>query len=85
MIRRFIISVALLVTELRAAPPPVILISVDTLRADHLSSFGYTHLRTPNIDSFAQGGTLYANIDGALWTCNDVTGCASVPLMISFP
>src|SRR3990172_8055746 len=37
-------------------PPPVILISVDTLRADHLSSYGYRRQRTPNIDSLAQGG-----------------------------
>jgi len=45
-----------------AVPPsrvPVILISLDTLRADHLSSYGYTKLRTPHIDSFAQGGTLF--------------------------
>ena len=37
-----------------AARPPVILISIDTLRADHLSSYGYTKIRTPNIDSFAE-------------------------------
>ncbi len=33
---------------------PVILISIDTLRADHLSAYGYRRIRTPNIDSFAQ-------------------------------
>jgi arylsulfatase A-like enzyme/Tfp pilus assembly protein PilF len=43
-------------------PPPVILISVDTLRADHLSCYGYTHLQTPHIDSLARGGTLFAAI-----------------------
>jgi choline-sulfatase len=37
---------------------PVILISVDTLRADHLSCYGYRRLETPAIDSIAQGGTL---------------------------
>ena len=42
--------------------PAVILISVDTLRADHLSCYGYTGLRTPHIDSLAQGGTLFAEI-----------------------
>ncbi|MFB3924355.1 MAG: sulfatase-like hydrolase/transferase [Terriglobia bacterium] len=44
------------------APPPVILISVDTLRADRLSSYGYKRLRTPNIDALAQGGTLFSQV-----------------------
>jgi arylsulfatase A-like enzyme/Flp pilus assembly protein TadD len=44
-------------------PPPVILISVDTLRADHLGCYGYTRLRTPHIDSLARGGTLFAEIN----------------------
>ena len=43
-------------------PPPVILISVDTLRADHLSCYGYSRLRTPHINSLARGGTLFAEI-----------------------
>lgn len=43
------------------AKPPVILISIDTLRADHLSAYGYRAVQTPNIDSFAEHGTLYAN------------------------
>ena len=46
-----------------AEPASVILISIDTLRADHLSSYGYPGIRTPNIDSFAQGGTLFRNIE----------------------
>jgi choline-sulfatase len=37
----------------------VILISIDTLRADHLSAYGYRRIRTPNIDSFADSGTLF--------------------------
>jgi choline-sulfatase len=40
-------------------PTPVILISIDTLRADHLSAYGYRRISTPNIDSFAQQGTLF--------------------------
>ena len=44
-----------------AAPPstPIILISVDTLRADHLGVYGYRRARTPNIDSFAAHGTVF--------------------------
>jgi arylsulfatase A-like enzyme len=45
------------------APPSVILISIDTLRADHLSSYGYTKIRTPQIDSFAQGGTIFTQAE----------------------
>lgn len=45
-----------------AAPPSVILISIDTLRADHLSAYGYTKIQTPNIDSLAQQGALFTNI-----------------------
>lgn len=44
------------------ARTPVILISVDTLRADHLSCYGYKALRTPHIDSLAQGGTIFSEI-----------------------
>ncbi|MGO8815212.1 MAG: sulfatase-like hydrolase/transferase [Terriglobia bacterium] len=43
-------------------PPPVILISVDTLRADHLSCYGYSRLETPHIDSLVHGGTLFEEI-----------------------
>jgi len=39
------------------------LISIDTLRADHLSSYGYRRVYTPVIDSFAQQGTLFSNIE----------------------
>ena len=42
---------------------PVILISIDTLRADHLSAYGYTKIQTPHIDSFAQGGTLFTHAE----------------------
>ena len=44
-----------------AKPPNVLFITIDTLRADHLSSWGY-HLETsPNIDKLAAEGVRYAN------------------------
>jgi choline-sulfatase len=43
-------------------PPSVIVISIDTLRADHLSCYGYRTIKTPNIDSLAQGGTLFSQV-----------------------
>ncbi len=42
--------------------PPVILISVDTLRADRLSCYGARALQTPNIDSLTRGGTLFYQV-----------------------
>lgn len=49
-----------------AAPTPVILISIDTLRADHLSAYGYRTLQTPNIDAFADQGTLFAHANSQI-------------------
>lgn len=46
-----------------AAGAPVILISVDTLRADHLSSYGYKKVQTPGLDGYGQHGTVYENAD----------------------
>ncbi len=36
-----------------------ILITIDTLRADHLSCYGYKRFATPNIDSLAKNGILF--------------------------
>lgn len=45
---------------------PVILISIDTLRADHLSAYGYNKIRTRNLDSFAKGGTRFARVEAQI-------------------
>ncbi len=37
----------------------VVLISIDTLRADHLGSYGYPRPTSPNIDEFADAATLF--------------------------
>ena len=38
---------------------PVIIISIDTLRADHLPAYGYTHVKTPAIDRLAADGLVF--------------------------
>ncbi len=46
----------------RASAPvngPIVLISIDTLRADHLPIYGYTHGRAPNIDALAADGIVF--------------------------
>lgn len=39
--------------------PDVILVTVDTLRADRLGAYGWAQARTPTIDRLAASGTLY--------------------------
>ena len=55
--------VALIVSEMSVAPgrPNVILISIDTCRADHLGCYGSADNLTPNIDEFAQTATVFRN------------------------
>ncbi len=49
--------------------PNVILITLDTLRADHVSSYGYGRATTPNLDRAAQGGVLFENaFSNSSWT-----------------
>jgi tetratricopeptide (TPR) repeat protein len=43
------------------APVHVILISIDTLRADHLPAYGYKGVATPNIDGLRRDGILFSN------------------------
>ena len=46
----------------RASAPvsgPIILISIDTLRADHLPAYGYKKVRTPAIDALAADGVVF--------------------------
>lgn len=40
---------------------PVILISVDTLRADHLPAYGYREVRTPAFDALARDSIVFEN------------------------
>src|SRR5215470_2940254 len=39
--------------------PNVVVISIDTLRPDHLGCYGYKQIRTPNIDALAADGTRF--------------------------
>jgi arylsulfatase A-like enzyme/Tfp pilus assembly protein PilF len=46
----------------RASAPvsgPIIIISIDTLRADHLPAYGYKNVRTPAIDALAADGVVF--------------------------
>ena len=41
--------------------PSIILFGIDSLRADHLSGYGYERLTSPYLDRFAQQGALFEN------------------------
>ena len=46
----------------RASSPvsgPIIIISIDTLRSDHLPAYGYRRVKTPAIDALAADGVLF--------------------------
>ncbi len=49
--------------------PNVLVIVVDTLRADHLSSYGYARPTSPTLDRMAQEGVLFENaVSTSSWT-----------------
>ena len=53
---------AVRVSAAPAGPPPnVFLVTVDTLRADHVGCYGYTGVKTPAIDSLAKDGIRFAS------------------------
>ncbi len=39
--------------------PNLVVISVDTLRADHLPTYGYGRVTAPHIDELARNGTVF--------------------------
>jgi len=66
------LSVASCVRESAAATPQhpnVLLISVDTLRADHLGSYGYQRATSPQLDALAESGVRFENAySSSSWT-----------------
>ena len=54
----------------KSQSPDVILISIDTLRADHLGCYGKQSASTPNLDSLAASGVLFE------------TACTTVPVTL---
>ncbi len=50
-------------------PPNVVLISIDTLRSDHLGAYGYERPTSPVIDDFGSGGVLFEQaVANSPWT-----------------
>ena len=50
-------------------PPNIVLISVDTLRPDHLGAYGYAKNTSPRIDELAAAGAIFENaVSSSSWT-----------------
>ena len=60
--------------------PNIFIISVDTLRADHLSCYGYGKNTSPNIDNFSKEGLLFENCSSHA----SVTGSSLASLLSGF-
>lgn len=59
--------------ELLAEHPHVVLIVVDTLRADHLGAYGYPRDTSPRVDQLAREGVRFANVFApSSWTLPSV-------------
>ncbi len=73
ILRPLLFAVAALVASCPAEPPSqarnVVLISIDTLRADHLKSYGYERDTSPALDTLAAGGVRFADVTASSpWT-----------------
>ncbi|MEK6934950.1 MAG: sulfatase, partial [Nanoarchaeota archaeon] len=56
-------------TSTKQDKPNIIIITSDSLRADHLGIYGYPYNTSPNIDNFAKDATLFKNAySQAPWT-----------------
>ena len=52
-----------------AGAPDVVVVVLDTVRADHLSAYGYARPTSPRFDALAQGGTLFLDaVSPATWS-----------------
>jgi len=50
-------------------PPNLVLVSIDTVRADHLEAYGYERSTAPNLTALARDGVLFEDaISQASWT-----------------
>lgn len=51
-----------------ALPPPIVLITIDTLRSDHLGCYGYFRPTSPVIDALAAESVLFTNVVSTMAT-----------------
>ena len=71
-----VVSLALFTTACTKQPPNVVLITVDTLRADHLGCYGHQEATSPNIDKLATSGVVFT--DASTTICRTTQAIASL-------
>jgi arylsulfatase A-like enzyme len=64
-------------TGARPSGPSMLLVTVDTLRADHVSAYGYPHPTTPILDALGREGTVFE----AAYTPTPTTGPSHATLL----
>ncbi|HSE39824.1 MAG TPA: sulfatase-like hydrolase/transferase, partial [Acidobacteriota bacterium] len=47
------------VSTVKKTKPNILLLTLDTLRPDHLGAYGYSKIQTPALDRLAQNGVLF--------------------------
>lgn len=68
-----VVAVAMMPACSRSGPPSVVLIVIDTLRADHLGAYGYDRPVSPNLDALAAEAAVFENaFAAATWTLPSV-------------
>jgi arylsulfatase A-like enzyme len=73
LVASFLLQTACSPRGFNADHEDIVLIVVDTLRADHLGAYGYGRDTSPRIDRFARQGTLFENAwSAAPWTLPSV-------------
>ncbi len=73
----FVLTLPGQATAAEPARPNVLLITIDTLRADHLSSYGYHLLTTPRLDRLAAEGVRFERA----YTAIPLTGPSHISLL----
>ncbi len=61
----------------KPAGPDVILVTIDTLRADHVHCYGYQHIATPALDGLANDGIRFTQA----FTPSPITNTSHVSIM----
>jgi len=59
---RLILGLALACVQIALAQPDVFLVTIDTLRADHIHCFGDAQIQTPALDSLARDGVRFSRV-----------------------
>jgi arylsulfatase A-like enzyme len=64
-------------SEKQTSQPDIFLITIDTLRADHVHCFGYEHIQTPALDGLAKDGIRFTQV----FTPSPITNTSHVTIL----